>query len=320
MYNENLKMQYIKDNQDRNLTLEKNMLRFFRSIEKYEKYLDKDLSCFTTEEILDYYKSLGITSLESLMVMNSQYKLYAAYCQNKGIINDGQNHYTELTTDLFMSCINTALANKKIITRQQLVALAKEQENPGDRFLLYALFEGIGGKRLIEISSFEKENIQKNKKAVKLCTGRIIPVTDEFIESVEEACEEYTYYTRNKDFDIIEKKFKSYDTRPFKSLANAIKDDDRYQQIYGRIQRIKKENNDSPAITIAGLQESGRIQMIKDYDVDYNVAIDNGVEISVDVKYRNYILQNKKAIENKYGQIMSVTRYVEKYSEYLCSR
>ena len=320
MYNKELKTQYIEDNKDRNLTLEKNMIRFFNSIEKYEEYLNKDLSCFTMEEILDYYKSLGITSLESLMVMNSQFKLYTSYCQSKGIVNDGQNHYMELTTDLFMSCVNTALVNKKIITREQLVSLAREQENPGDRFLLYALFEGIGGKRLIEISSFEKENIQKNKKAVKLCTGRIVPVTDEFIESVEEACEEYIYYTRNKDFDIIERKFKPYDSRPFKSLANAVKDDDRYQQIYGRIQRIKKENNDSPAITIAGLQESGRIQMIKDYGVDYNVVADNGVKINIDIKYRNCILQNKKEIENKYGQIMSVTRYVEKYSEYLRSR
>lgn len=320
MYNKELKMQYIENNKDRNLTLEKNMIRFFNSIEKYEEYLNKDLSCFTMEEILDYYKSLGITSLESLMVMNSQFKLYTSYCQGKGIVNDGQNHYMELTTDLFMSCVNTALVNKKIITREQLISLAREQENPGDRFLLYALFEGIGGKRLIEISSFEKENIQKNKKAVKLCTGRVVSVTDEFIESVEEACEEYTYYTRNKDFDIIERKFKPYDNRPFKSLANAVKDDDRYQQIYGRIQRIKKENNDSPAITIAGLQESGRIQMIKDYGVDYNVVTDNGIKINIDIKYRNCILQNKKEIENKYGQIMSVTRYVEKYSEYLRSR
>ena len=320
MYNKELKMQYIEDNKDRNLTLEKNMIRFFNSIEKYEGYLNKDLSCFTMEEILDYYKSLGITSLESLMVMNSQFKLYTSYCQGKGIVNDGQNHYMELTTDLFMSCVNTALVNKKIITREQLISLAREQENPGDRFLLYALFEGIGGKRLIEISSFEKENIQKNKKAAKLCTGIIVSVTDEFIESVEEACEEYIYYTRNKDFDIIERKFKPYDSRPFKSLANAVKDDDRYQQIYGRIQRIKKENNDSPAITIAGLQESGRIQMIKDYGVDYNVVTDDGVKINIDIKYRNCILQNKKEIENKYGQIMSVTRYVEKYSEYLRSR
>ena len=320
MYNEILKMEYIKNNQDRNLTLEKNMLRFFGATEKYEEYLNKDLCCFTVEEILDYYKSLGITSLESLMVMNSQFKLYTAYCQNKGIVNDGQNHYTELTTDLYMLCINTTLANKRIITRKQLVELAKQQENPGDRFLLYALFEGIGGKRLIEISEFEKENIQKNKKAVKLCTGRTFSVTDEFIESVEEACEEYTYYTRNKDLDIIEKKFKSYDHRPFKSLANAIKDDDRYQQIYGRIQRIKKENNDSPAITIAGLQESGRIQMIKDYCVDYMAVTENGIEVQINMQYRDCILRNRKEIENRYGQILSVTRYVEKYNEYLRSR
>ena len=75
-YNGEFKKQYLIENESRNMFLISNVDLLFRRIAHMERYLSKDLYDFSVEEILGYYKYLLTPSLESLMVMNNQYKNY----------------------------------------------------------------------------------------------------------------------------------------------------------------------------------------------------------------------------------------------------
>lgn len=306
MYNEELKMKYIRDNKDRNLTLEANMKRFFNATANYEEWLNKDLACFTFEEIVAYYKSLSITSLESLMIMNSQFKLYAEYCRTLDMLFDGQNHYMEMTDSVLVECLNSELLKKIIINRSELYSIVDSLVNPGDKFVILCLFEGVSGQRLIDISEFMPEQI-KEDNIIKTYSGKTFKISNKLIDCMYEACEEYTYYTYSANGDCITRQFKDYDPHPFKSLANATKyGGDRYQQIYNRVIRIRGLCDNSPAITISGLLESGRIQMINDL-------------IKPGQSAKQCIIENRNIIEEKYGYITSIARYLSKYGNYINS-
>ena len=126
MYNEELKLEYIKENKDRNFALEEISKRLFNQIEETEIKFGKDCCEFTISEIIDYYKSRLSASLESLNVINSNLKLYTNWCMvKKGMVEDHQNHYMEISIELLNQCLNLGLTMSKIISRKDLFNMFK---------------------------------------------------------------------------------------------------------------------------------------------------------------------------------------------------
>ena len=219
-YNKEFKEQYLYDNQSRNIFLKSNVDLLFRRIAPLEHQLDKDLYDFSVEEILGYYKYLLTPSLESLMVMNNQYKLYTAYAIRKGMVKDNQNHYDEIDMPTLNTCVYVGLANAKIITRFDLLNILEsgDVENISDKVIALALFEGVCGKELCELTMLKPEDINAETKKAALYSGRVLKLSDKLVDWCLESADEYVYY--NSLNKMGNKSYQKSDGRVLKRLSN----------------------------------------------------------------------------------------------------
>ena len=298
-YNESFKLQYLKDEAGRNKVLKLNVTLLFRRIAMWEESLNKDLYDFSVQEILGYYKYLSTTSLESLMVANNQYKLYTAYALKRGVIKDNQNHYDEIDLPTLKTCLFTGLAEDKIITRTELLDLLESSsvENVSDKVIALALFEGICGKELIELTQLEPTDINPQTNIVKLCTGRELEISDKLKTWCLESAEEYTYY--NSLNKIGNKSYISSDTRVLKRLSNSTVDSihQRHKTINRRLDHLIDVTGCS-AFGVGSLRESGRLEMIKGLR-EQGLSLDEALKDT--------------QMEERYGKILSRKRYILKY-------
>jgi hypothetical protein len=120
MYNETIKNRYIQEKESTTNMPKGYLNRQFNKTEEFENRLNKDVSNFTVYEIEDLYKTLNITSVESLTVLNSHLSLYAQWCLQQNLILDCQNHFTEIVNSSLVNYINTFALKKSIITRETL--------------------------------------------------------------------------------------------------------------------------------------------------------------------------------------------------------
>ena len=298
-YNEDFKFQYLNDKASVNRSIKSNVLLLFRRIAIWEERFNKDLYDFTVEEIISYYKYLSVTSLESLMVANNQYKLYAAYALERGMIKDNQNHYDEIDLPTLNTCLYVKLAEEKLITRAELLDILRSSsvENVSDKVIALGLFEGISGRGLTELTMLEPTDINPQTKMVKLCSGRELEISEELINWCFESAEEYTYY--NSLNRLGNKSYILSDTKVIKRLSNSTVDNphQRHKTINRRLDHLIDVTGCS-AFGVASLKESGRLEMIKKL-INQGVSLDKALA--------------DEDIEKRYGRIPSRKRYALKY-------
>ena len=299
-YNEDYKRLYLKERYDTNNHVMKTVDLLFRRIYPWELRLGKDLYDFSVTEILEFYKSLFSSSLESIMVMNNQYKIYTDYALTNGVVEDNQNHYAEINLKILNSCVNIGWAAKKVISREELLEVLRSEdvENVSDKVIALAIFEGIGGKQLVELSQLEPTDINLQTNMVKLCTGRELKISDQLKDWCIESAEEYNYYNSLAKKD--NKSYLSSDTRVVKRLSNSTTDTDsrRHKTITRRLERLQDVTN-VRAFGVGSLKESGRLEMIKDLR-------EKGIPL-------HDALRNKDMID-RYGRVSSPARYILKYN------
>lgn len=304
MYDEGgIKRAYLEKYKSLNVDLERYMTWIFSYTEQYEKKFSKDICDFSIAEIIYFYKAYNASSLEILMNINSQLKRYAMYCNDIDRITDGINHFEEVNYDTLKSCIDTTMLNKTIISADYLTHIIKTQvSNVSDKFLLLALFEGIGSNGCRDFISLNIKDFKGNK--VKLI-DRQLSISKELQEYAKESSEEYYYYSKNGLGRT--KPFKDGDERIIKDMANIIYTDDEDEKRLRRIKnRLSTLNDyfDSTMFNYAHLVESGRINMIV-----------KGMK-KTGLSAYDYIAENKSDIEKRYGILYAPKRYVFKYEQF----
>ena len=80
-----------------------------------------------------------------------------------------------------------------LITKEELDALVNELENPQDQFILYALFNGIYGKRAEEIRSLRVDQVDLKNQTITL-ENRVVKMDKDFTEITASAIEQNSYY------------------------------------------------------------------------------------------------------------------------------
>lgn len=263
-FNQERKDQYIEENKERNNFLDKTSFNTFVRVLPMEQKLNKDACDFSSNEIISWYKSLNTTSMESLMSNNSQLKIYTAWCITHGFVKDNQNHYDEITIDTISDCLNKELIDKKVLSREQLVNLIEKEikDNPSDKFLLLALFEGICGHEMSDLTMLKWKDFDVKNGAVRLYSGEIRPVSKRLIKYAEETQEEDIYYPYSDGTSASRVfKFKSTgeDDKLLRSLYNASVTDDLTtlrKRLYNKLVRIRKYTNVA-GITQKALIDSG---------------------------------------------------------------
>lgn len=298
-YNQEFKQQYLIDNESRNIYLKSNVDLLFRRIAPVEAQLGKDLYDFSVEEILGYYKYLLTPSLESLMVMNNQYKLYVAYAIRKGMVRDNQNHYDEIDMPTLNTCVYVGLATSKIISRKDLLDIleSSDVENVSDKVIALALFEGVCGKELTELTMLEPTDIDPKTKIAKLHGGRELELSDKLISWCLESADEYVYY--NSLNKMGNKSYQKTDSRVIKRLSNSTVDTihQRHKTINRRLDHLIDVTGCN-AFAVSALKESGRLEMIRNLR-ESGKTLDQALK-DKDMQYR-------------YGRIVSIKRYILKY-------
>lgn len=301
MYNAELKEQYLTESEYRNLTLRYSMTSRFNKIEKTEERLGKDLSNFTVNEIIDYYKSLCFTSFETINMLNSQFKIYTNYCLNRHLVVDNQNHYCEINNDIILSCVNIGLINEKIVTRKDLLHIMSQLYNPSEKFLVLALFEGICGKNMCELLDLKYEDFHDGK--VYLCTGRELEVSDELVNLAKLSSETYEYVAYNNSGKEKEYSFDKSDPNILKKLYNCSSEDDirKRQRLYNKIIRMRSYLG-ANCISNLALNESGRIHKVIELCAQENIP------------FKECLMKHKE-LDYIYGRVYSYSTYMLKYGE-----
>ena len=191
MYDTNIKQEYIKYNPNNNHQFEKIMTNYFNRAEETEKRLGKDLSQFTSAEIMAMYKEFATPSFSMLVVINNQFLNYTNWYMQNIENKDNQNHYMELRDDILVQCVSYSAAKQNILSREELLDMIKEFANPYEQFLYLGLFEGIRGEQMSDFFDLRMSNFDRKKKTVLLPEDRVIPASDELIHYAEDSSNEY---------------------------------------------------------------------------------------------------------------------------------
>lgn len=273
--------------------------------EFYESDINIDLCNFNTKEIIEYYKLIGTPSLDLLMVLNNTYMNYTYYCLSNGLVEDAQNHYAEFDNKLLSSCINDGKKNQKIITREQLDSIIDMLRNPSDAFLIQAIFEGICGKYFFDLYHATMSQITPDH-IMHCSSGRSLPISDTLYDLAKASSEEYTYYCYTENGEETVRPFDPEDEHIIKRYLNAQPDPPPVninQRMLAKLQRIRSFSG-YPYLVSKSLNESGRIDMIRRLKAE-----------GPGKPTEQVIMDNLEEIENRYGKIASVKRYMLKYGE-----
>ena len=304
-YNSELKIQYIEE-KSKEVIISNNYLECqFNKTCKFEEELNKDLSNFTVYEIVEYYKMLNISSFDTLFVMNSQFSMYTQWCLQKSLVKDNQNHFLEMTLEHLKDCLNKALVNMKIVSRDTILNWVDQLPNPKDQFVLLGLFEGLKGKDFCELSKLRPEDIKGN--IATLCTEREIELSDRLLKIISDCVVEDKYYSISgngtKVMPLVDKGFIIKD---YPNARGDVSDFQLGRKIYNSITRILNYFDVLNFMTANSIAESGKLQMIKEKAKELNMTCKDYI-------YSNYIIE----VEKKFNSKIVRSIFWLKYDDYL---
>lgn len=238
----------------------------------YEEHYEKDVCDFILSEIIELFRSYGSSSKETLRTRASILRTYTYWCIENNLSYDNINHYEELTTDHIISCVNKVIFDKKYFGRKQLDTYANGLNNACDKFILYALFEGIKGENYDELINLGRKDIDYLNKRVKLCSGRELEVSKELIDLAVQSVDTYEYYSL-KDDELFVSSLKEDSDLVLKPRNNVTSETEAaaYQRLVKRIARIKKEL-DAPELTIPRVFNSGILDSIKESSKEHDMS------------------------------------------------
>lgn len=303
-YNEELKKRYLSE-KEVTLSIPANYIDVqFRKSSETEYELDKDVSNWTTYEIIEYYKLLNMTSFESLMCLNSIFSQYTQFCLENSLVRDNQNHYLECTKDILSGCINKAIFDKKIVVRETVLNWVRELPNPKDQFILLSLFEFGKSKDYKDLVNAKSENLQNN---ILKFQDREVKISDKLIDIIENCKTEDTYYSISgkgvKTMPLINY---GYIIKSYPNQNMDLSDFQKGRNIYIACQRMFDYLGIKQWMSPNDIAESGKLYMIKERAKELNIT-------PIQYIYSDYI----KEVEEQFGCSIVRSVYVKKYNEYL---
>lgn len=310
MYNEERKLRYIEEKAKNIDTPQDIILRRFRQAEEMEISLQKDVADFTAYELMDFYKRRNFAALDTLIVTDSLLADYTDWCIAQSLVKDGQNHHVELTAEILKQCVNNVKQSRKILTREQLMGIIEHGNNGHfltnavDKFVLLALFEGIKGNDLSDLTTLKLSDFNGN--IVHLKSGREFEVSNDLVKYATLASSTYEYET----LSLTKPKPMPLDgeevIKRYCNSAEEVDDFRRGRRVYTKIKKILNWLDLDKEISANTIYESGRIHFIKERAKELNESI---------YDYLTTCLTDKEYLK-RYQKIARPT-YYKKYGDYL---
>lgn len=194
MYNDIQKNRFL-DTENRAVRTTVN--RIFSLAEMLEILYDKDMYDFTEEQGVELLKTFRSTSIESLGVMHSIIIGYVDWAIRNNLVEDGINHFREITKEQRDQCISNK-AKEKYLTFDELKNIINDlSANPTNQFLVLSAWYGVGGKYKDELDNVREEDIYDGVLTLYSKKGgsRYLKIDDYYEKIIRDAQHTYTYYS-----------------------------------------------------------------------------------------------------------------------------
>ena len=233
---------------------------------EFEHKFKKPFYEFTTEEILEMYKSTHAISDRSLQNMNLTLKHASRWMADTKGLNI-KSQYEDMTKELMQDCVDTTRRKNMILTKDDLIEIQGELLNWTDKGILQMLFLGAGSNWLKELTFFDMSQVSRKDGLIYFRTGKTIPITEEDYVLIRNACEEEEL----KSFGTTSRISKVRSCGFFKVRFNCLSDSDdpndeqdaerRFRFIQRRLLLISKDLG--VQLNSGGLQTSGLLHYLK---------------------------------------------------------
>jgi len=309
MYNEERKQGFIDIAKQFDTNAENYLSSLFKNTEQLEKKWEKDVCDFSVDQISIYLSSRLSRSYITLVNVVGFLKRYTNYCMNRMLVVDNQNHFEEFNQEMIKQCISSSLINDLYIPREDLIELLSSKliVNPREKFIMLAIYEGIGGGSLEELINLKLVDFCGN--VIRISHEKNIEVSDELVQLAHKADETLIEYSINATPEELDhpEDIKYYHLQDVdyivKPRANGRGDKLTYSAIKVMLNTYcsKLKTN---ALSIHSLKISGIINEVKKY---MNENGTTAKEAFTDSDFTNTLF-------NRYGKFRSDLHLVQ-YSE-----
>lgn len=205
LFNEELKNEFLNTVNEKT---RKSYKRIFIITLKHERALNKDINQFSRKEIETVLKGFKTKSRNTIESYGRIISSYLNWCVKSGIIN--KNAMADMKPDDFDKFVYD---EDGYLSEKELMRIEDRCNNYQDAVILRLLFIGVGGKQLSEIRNLKVEDVDFERKRLRLInslqdddrgmplkyTERFIDVDDRTISLIQGAIRQKTYLKRNGD-------------------------------------------------------------------------------------------------------------------------
>lgn len=299
MYNAERKEQYLRERKAE-AEIAFNTESGFNIAESFETTYNRDLAEWTSTEIVKFFKFYGTAKIQTLINLKNSFQIYTDWCIINGLVGDNQNHYTELSTEDLLKCIDLHKLQSEIVSRDVLLKELQKLPNYSDRYIFLGLFEGISSKGCM-IGKIRFDQVEPEK--IVYDNGdelAISPQLYSIIKTAEMETERVFNGNSNRrevylpSNTIIRQTIKK---NPQNNLSLLIG---------GRFRSGLKQMDLPQTITQKSIAESGRIEFIRNMMKQYNIS-----------KKEIFNDEYRQIHEKIFGRVQNITTYMETYGKFI---
>ena len=247
MFNKAQKETFIKEYLRSKVVAETSLYAVFKKTEDFEEKLNKDISKFTRDEILDMLAKFKAKSINSLLNYTIVLKHYSRFV------------FGAVGTNAYESIVKADVADiidknaNILLTREELDDVEVQLLNWVDKAIIELLWNGVAGKNMEDIYSVSEDCVQGNILRVN---EKEFPMTDRLRELLPKAFAETELMSYGNTMRVIEVngKGKIYKERP--NARGIDTPDIRFRWVYRKIQ-IFRDYLDMPGLTMKNIAASG---------------------------------------------------------------
>ena len=247
MFNKAQKETFIKEYLRSKVIAETSLYAIFKKTEDFEEKLNKDVSKFTRDEILDMLAKFKAKSINSLLNYTIVLKHYSRFVFGVVGINAYESIGKADVADMVDKNANI------LLTREELDDVEVQLLNWVDKAIIELLWNGVAGKNMEDIYSVSEDCVQGNILRVN---EKEFPMTDRLRELLPKAFAETELMSYGNTMRVIEVngKGKIYKERP--NARGIDTPDIRFRWVYRKIQ-IFRDYLDMPGLTMKNIAASG---------------------------------------------------------------
>lgn len=325
MYNNEIKEKFIEHIKcGKNSTYTEIVVKIFTISEPMENEAHKDLAYFTKKEFLDLYLKMKIKSYNTYKrrkwLVNQYLKWYGALCgKNIPAIRFSAEEIDSIILQRAGWNYFSDASIKRFILNYYLKTTS---------FMIYAIYCGVYGKNLEELSFMKISDIDMKTKTIKLYAyndetkeksyQREILIDDMFLDLAKQVNSEQTYTDdTGRELGKLEKT--DYIIKQREGSLKTASDDmevlkSKYKLITKRIQRVNENDSfEMKGLTIISIRYSGLINYLKKLAKNLDVVFDhenmvenieNKVMLRNAAKHYNLSVANVERILEEYFQLI----------------